>query len=266
MVRQQITRFSRALGLVVLSASAGCATFGPLRVPGVRLTETRVPLHGHALTLRLSAPKASASSGPVLLLYATGDAGWFGKDRAIFGEIARWGYPAAGFSAREYVHHLGASTVRPVEIADDFRQIIAVAESALALPPGTRVVLVGKSRGAGLDVAAAGPPVLKPLLDGIIAVGLTKEEEYVHRRLRRSRQLVMLQTYSYLPQLGSLPIAVIQSTHDQYVPAGEARQLFGPNTPTRELVPIESPDHNFDGALDELYGEMARAFRWILSR
>jgi fermentation-respiration switch protein FrsA (DUF1100 family) len=226
---------------------------------------TTVRLHDHALTLHVTAPAADARK--ILLVYATGDAGWWGKDRDLYDHLSGWGYAAVGFSAREYVHHLGAEALRPREVAVDYEAIIHKAESALGLPASTRAVLVGKSRGAGLAVAAAGPHALKPELAGVLAVALTGEEEYVHRRRRASpRQLVMLQTYSYLPQLGDVPVAVIQSTRDQYIPSGEARRLFGPDTATRELVSIDAHDHNFGGALELLYDEMHRSLEWLVRR
>lgn len=76
----------------------------------------------------------------------------------------------------------------------------------------------------------------------------------------------MLQTYGALPELGAIPVAVIQSTRDDYVPAAEARRLFGPDTPSRELVPITAADHNFAGALAELYAQMERSLEWIVLR
>jgi pimeloyl-ACP methyl ester carboxylesterase len=76
----------------------------------------------------------------------------------------------------------------------------------------------------------------------------------------------MLQTYDVLPQIGAVPVAVIQSTGDQYVSALNARELFGPDTPVRRLVAIESPDHNFSHALPVLYAELERSFQWILDR
>lgn len=257
----------RRLLVPLIVLLGGCATLLRLQIPGVRQSEIAVPLHGHALKVRVSMPQ-QAGARHVLLVYATGDAGWFGKDRAIFGEVAGWGYPAAGFSAREYVHHIGKDPLRPPQVAGDFAQIIAATEHALSLDAATRVILVGKSRGAGLAVAAAGPPALRPELEGVIAVGLTREEEYVRHRIgaRRRGQMAMLETYSYLPRLGLLPVAVIQSTRDEYVPAEEARRLFGLDTPQRHLVPVDAENHNFDGAVDTMYAEMERAFHWIVER
>lgn len=261
----------RILPLVALTASAavaGCGLFQRVHVPGASQSDIRVPLHGHDLDVRLSMPGDPRADRRMMLLYATGDAGWFGKDLAIFTQVARWGYPAAGFSAREYVHHLGADQIRPIDVADDFRAIIGAAEGAFHLPADTRVVLVGKSRGAGLAIAAAGPPELRPLLDGVLAVGLTKEEEYVHHRVggAQHRAFEMLETYPYLSTLGATPVAVIQSSRDEYVAAAEARQLFGPDTPVRRFVGIDADDHNFTGALPAMYAEMERAFLWIVER
>lgn len=235
--------------------------------PAALTSEIFVTLHGHALRLHLSKPAAFAPSAP-LLVYTTGDAGWWGKDRDIFTHIREWGYPAVGFSAREYVHHLGADALRPGEVARDYQAIIGAAVTAMGLPQPARAVLVGKSRGAGLSVAAAGTPQLRGALAGVLAVGLTGEEEYVHGRVRgsRSRERVMLRPYARLPDVGSVPVAVVQSTHDDYVPAAEARRLFGADTASRALATIDARDHNFGGALDALYSQMRRSLEWIVHR
>lgn len=81
-----------------------------------------------------------------------------------------------------------------------------------------------------------------------------------------TRELVEFQTYEYLGRLRDLPLVVIQSTGDNYLPAEAARKLFGPNTELRRLVPIESRDHSFDGARDALYEQMADALTWMSKR
>lgn len=252
-----------ACGALLLAAMSACAYRLDSRVPAVLTSETFVRLHGHALRLHLSQPVRDPSPAP-LLVYATGDAGWWGKDRAIFDHLKESGYDTVGFSAREYVHHLGKNMLRPSELASDYLAIITTAVATLKMPPATRAVLVGKSRGAGLAVGAAIDSQLNATLAGVLAIGLTREEEYVHGS--RSQELVMLQTYARVEDLGQLPVAVIQSSNDEYVPAAEARQLLGPDTAWRVLVPIESRDHNFDGATDVLYMEMKRSLQWILHR
>jgi fermentation-respiration switch protein FrsA (DUF1100 family) len=133
------------------------------------------------------------------------------------------------------------------------------------------VILVGISRGAGLAVVAAGQRVLRDRLVGVLAIALTKEEEYVrHYRVRRGtpagtpqRELVMIETYEYLRRLSSLPVSVIQSTRDGYLPAAAARELFGPDTPDRQLHAIDALDHSFNGGRDELYQQMEQSLTWL---
>jgi hypothetical protein len=255
----------RAVACALLVLAAGCSYRVATSVSAPVRSETSVSLYGHELRLHLSRPPA-ASAQSVLLVYATGDGGWWGGDRDLFAHLTTWGYPAVGFSAREYVHHLDAAPVTPAELAHDYKAIIDTAVTALELPSPLHVVLVGKSRGAGLSLAAALDPGFNAAIDGIVAAGLTREEEYVHGRTTGSGAFVMIDTYAKIRELGRLPLAVIQSTNDHYAPAAKARALFGPDTPDRELIPIVSRDHNFGGALDLLYQEMEQSVHWILSR
>lgn len=255
--------------LLAAVALSGCARppAGP-GTPGSLASESSVVLHGHALTLHLSTP-IPPSEGP-LLVYATGDAGWFWKDRELFDHVAAFGYPAVGFSSREYLRHLGpgVDVLRSGAVAEDFLSVIRTAVRALGLPAGTRAVLVGKSRGAGLAIAAASESSsLRDWLRGIIAVGLTREEEYVRSRLwHRPQKRGMLDTYAALAAIPQVPVSVIQSTRDGYVPAAEARDLIGGDTAERHVRPVASRDHNFGGARDVLYDTMQQELRWIVER
>jgi pimeloyl-ACP methyl ester carboxylesterase len=191
-------------------------------------------------------------------VYATGDGGWHRKDLDLYRHLVTWGYPVAGFDAHDYVKHLGTEpTTTPERVAHDYQTMIDAAREALALPRALPVVLVGVSRGAGLAVVAAGDPSLRAELSGVVVVGLTKEEEYVHwyRRLESHRS-EMVQIYEYLPSLALLPITVIQSTRDKYLPAASARALFGPDGPDRHLIAIDARNHSFGGARDALYAAL----------
>ena len=77
------------------------------------------------------------------------------------------------------------------------------------------------------------------------------------------RERVMIETYRYLRRLGDLPLSVIQSTRDDYLPAAAARQLFGPDTPNRRFHAIEARNHSFKGAQDRLYAEVRDSLAWI---
>jgi fermentation-respiration switch protein FrsA (DUF1100 family) len=214
--------------------------------------------------------------GTPLLLYATGDGGWRGQARDIFEHLVHWGYPAAGFSAVDYVRHIGyvSGTTTPERLGRDYLRLIAFARRSLGLPDDTPTILVGVSRGAGLAVVAATQEPVRRELVGVLAVALVHDEEYVrHYRIRRGqprgdtprRELVTFDNYEALALLSSLPVEVIQSTRDNYLPAADARQLFGPDSEFRRLHPIEARNHNFKGGRAALFDQMVASLQWIRS-
>lgn len=260
-----------------LVAAGGCVHQPAMHSPQKPVEFVRtMTLYDHPLELHFARP-AQLQPGMPLLFYATGDGGWRGKDFDTYRHLIRWGYPVAGFSAPSYLSHLGfvSGTTTPARLARDYQSLIEFAKQTLNLPASTRTVLVGVSRGAGLAVIAAGRPDLNVELAGVLAVALTKEEEYVRQyRVQPgrtpsdmpTRELVEFQTYEYLDRLRSLPLVVIQSTGDNYLPAAAARKLFGPDTDLRRFVSIESRGHSFEGARDALYAELARALTWMSTR
>jgi len=220
----------------------------------------QVVLEGRRFTVHLQ--RGDPAHASTLIVYATGDAGWRGKDREVYRQMASWGYAMAGFSAPEYLEHLpgDAGTTTPAQVGRDLARVIAVTRDALLMPQSTSVTLVGVSRGADLMVVAAGQPQLRPELSGVVAIGLTREEEYVRRRRRPD---VALELYAYLPRLGDLPLSVIQSTRDRYLPAADARVLFGSDTPRRVLHAVDARNHSFAGARPRLYALLHDSLAWV---
>lgn len=252
---------ARLPAFLLFAVASGCASHAHPLVP-----DGRASFNGHGLELHFA--NATAPHARPLLVFATGDGGMHRKDLAMYRHLDAWGYPLVGFDARDYVRHLGASeTTTPERLAQDYRGIIAAAREALHLDPTRRVVLVGVSRGAGLSVVAAGE--LRDVVSGVVAVALTREEEYVrwYRRLRvLPRREVMVDVEEYLPQLGDLPLAVVQSTRDEYLRAADARVLLGPDGPRRWLQVVDARNHSFGGAREQLYAAAQRALEWVAER
>ena len=261
-----------AVVLLTVTLATGCL---PSRhaelIPGELAFDQTIVLNHHGLSLHLAMPPGPAQ-GP-LLVYATGDGGWHRKDLALYKEIVSWGHPVVGFSAHEYVTNLGnaTDTTTPARLARDYLAIIELAKTELHLPATHPVILIGVSRGAGLSVVAAGQRAVQRELSGVLAIALTKEEEYVHwfRRTRDAgvrtapEEPSMVEVYEYLPRLGSLPLYVIQSTHDGYLPADKARALFGSDTERHRFQPIESNNHNFSDKREEMYAAAREALAFI---
>jgi len=265
----------RCLFATLLIFLAGCTchvpvpdTIKPAQIQGY------INLNHHPLKLHFWKPNTLRNDN-VLIVYATGDGGWRGLSKQLFEWVSIWDYPAVGFSSSDYLKSLKQTngTTTPRRLARDFKAIIQFAEKKLDMPPSTRIILAGLSRGAGLAVVAAGQDELRSNLGGVIAIALTKEEEHVvHYRHRRgsqsnqpARELAQIQTYEYLPRIASVPVVVIQSTHDGYLTAGAARALFGPDTELKKLRPIEAKNHRFTGGCPHLHKEAEAALAWIYS-
>jgi dienelactone hydrolase len=239
--------------LLAVACTGGCAVHhAPSAAPArPRVADRLVVVHEHPLRLHFAA--GTRGPGHPLLVYATGDGGWHRKDLAAYRYLVSFGDPMVGFDAHDYTTHLGPDdSTTPERLAADYQRIITAAKETLQLPDGYPIVLVGVSRGAGLTVVAAAQPALRPAIGGVLAIALTKEEEYVN-----------VEVYQYLPQLAGMPVAVIQSTRDHYLPAAAARALFGPDRPDRWFQAITARNHSFGGARDELYAAIARSLRWI---
>ena len=122
-------------------------------------------------------------------------------------------------------------------------------------------------------VFAAGDKTLQPGIAGAVAIALTREADFLQvpkQAEKDSAQFEVddrgrIQTYPALARLGSIPIAVIQSTHDKYVPSAESRSLMGPDTATRRLYQVESSNHSFGGGRDAMLGDLDTSLQWIAS-
>lgn len=256
--------------------AGACLSRPPTLEPGTHapLFTREARIGSERIELQLVRPSRRAIQGP-LILFATGDGGWRSADRGLFQHLALWGYATAGFSSGHYLRHLGFEATTPAHVAQDYRELIAFAKRALELPAAATTVLVGFSRGSGLAVVAAGQAELHPQLSGVLAVALTEEEEHVRddrtparadHRNPSDRKLARMRPYEQLAGLGGLPLAVIQSTRDSYLPAAEARRLFGPDSDRRRFYAVRADSHTFAGAREALFEQARSALEWILAR
>jgi hypothetical protein len=225
-----------------------------------------------SVTLTLSQP-TGGKTPPFVVFFASGDGGLGGVSKATLQHLAERGYWTVGFSSPEaFKGVVDESNAHPNYGAarDRLRWLIAEGKRALQLPDQIPVILTGMSRGANVVIAGAGDPTLNHGIIGAVAIALTREFDDL--TLPESAQQAAgvttdnrgrIQTYAAIERLGSMKLAVIQSTNDKYVKSAESRRLLGPDTPTRRLYEVESSNHSFGGGVPALMRDLDDAMAWI---
>jgi len=267
------TRRVGILAALALPILHGCAGHLASK-PGVYDAWTEQLTRGDR-SVQVSYVKPATPRSPVfLILFATGDAGWWGASGAVFEHMAEKGYYIAAYNAREVVAPAKKSgnLVEIPAAADAVDAMIVQARRALGLPETTPVIVTGFSRGANLVVFTAGVASLQHHLGGAVAIALTRETDFLRAPAPAERPPSVkvddkgrIQTYPAIERAGPIPFAVIQSKGDKYVPAEESRRLFGPDTPTRRLYEVDARNHGFSGGQDELIRDLDDALTWIES-
>ena len=230
---------------------------------------TRVALHGRALTLHLSAPDGPRADAP-LVLYASGDGGWFGTAVTMFRTIGASGAPVVGFSTRAFlkIEQAAREPLTAAHVAGTYGEILAAALRALALPPDRQVVLTGWSRGASLAVLAASRPEVDREVTGVVAIGLPRDEQLDlapgddDEAPLATVPARPVPVYALIAALAPRRCAVVQASHDQYLPASEARALFGPDADTRWFIEVPAKNHRFAGGQVAFEHALVDAVGW----
>jgi hypothetical protein len=265
-----------AIGLSVFS---GCSILPRPRTPGTIATRefaTTVLLHGKALELHLSTPQTPATDH-VVVLYASGDGGWFGAAADMFHQIGHAGYVAVGFSSRAFlkIERPRGTILSASQLAVEYEQILIRARGALGLDATYRAVLTGWSRGAAFSVLVGSEPALRGPILGVIAIGLAEgedlqindaDDETDEGSTSSPTRRWPFDTYARIARLGSLPCVVIQATHDDFLPAPRARELFGPDTPVRRFSAVDAKNHRFSGGKAAFDAALLEAIGWIVSQ
>jgi fermentation-respiration switch protein FrsA (DUF1100 family) len=251
-----------------------------LIIPGVLLAAGNQPYDERREEVRFPnrsiglwcAKPATPRSPTFVVIFASGDGGLHGVSRAIYEHIAEQGHYVAAYSSREALTRIKSTGkfLSFPEAATAITILLREAKRLLDLPDSTPTIVTGNSRGASTVVFAAGEPSLKPRICGAVAIALTRESDYVTPPAPAERDAYIrlddkggVLLYPALDRLWSIPIAVIQSTKDSYVPSAESRQLMGPDTPTRRLYEVQASNHSFGGGKEQLLRDVDEALNWI---
>jgi fermentation-respiration switch protein FrsA (DUF1100 family) len=226
------------------------------------ITDTIV-LRGHRVTLHLYGVRGSP---PVVL--SSGDGGWLHLGPHVAEVLAARGYFVVGFDARAYLESFtsGTSALRMEDEPGDYRTLAAYA----AQGSSRKSVLVGVSEGAGLSLLAATDPDTKPVISGVLGLGLPDINELGWRwrdaLIYVTHGVPKEPTFSaaaYAGRVAPVPLAAIHSSSDEFVPVAEIERLIaGANEPKRLWI-VRSSNHGFTDNLTEFDRRLFEALDWI---
>jgi hypothetical protein len=221
-----------------------------------------VMMHGHPQNVRTLGDPA----GPPVIV-SSGDGGWMHLAPHVASWLVDHGYRVIGLDAKAYLSSSSGGS-QPLSADTVPRDYLALLD-ATTRPGGPPPILIGISEGAGLSVRAAADPAVRARVGGVIALGLGDRNELAWRW----RDSIIYFTkgvpneptfnaHDYLAGVSPVPLALIRSTHDEFVPNEESAHLASIARDPSRLWTVAASDHRFSDNLTQLDGAMADAIAW----
>lgn len=226
---------------------------------------TSLTIRGHDQPLHVSGdPRRPA----VVLL--SGDGGWIHLAPHLATWLAGSGYYAIGVDSRAYLEAF-TSRSGALSVADVQQDLLTVIDdTGHRDASGVRPLIVGVSEGAGLAVIAAGAPSVQRAVSGIVAVGLPAEIELGWRWRDSIIYLThgvpnepLVDAASVIGRAAPVPLALLYSTHDEFVSAAERASLVAHAGRPNRLWTVPASDHRFSDNLAALDQSVHDALEWI---
>jgi alpha-beta hydrolase superfamily lysophospholipase len=241
--------------LFAVSVSAASAS------PWMRQTFS---IHGREQTLYLSGPP---DGQPIVV--SSGDGGWLHLAPHVAEVLAAHGFFVVGFDVKTY---LSESTSRDgmLHAQDEAADYEALARFA-SQKSGKKPIVLGVSEGAGLSVLAATDPQTKTAISGVIGLGLPDQNELAWRwkdaviyLTHRPANEPSFSAAAIIAKVAPLPVALIQSSEDEFVSMAEAKRLYEAASEPKRFWLIEASDHRFSNNLADCDARLLEAVAWVL--
>jgi dienelactone hydrolase len=200
------------------------------------------------------------------VVFLPGDGGWKGWAITVGETMASWGYDVYGLDTKTYLDTFTKrGRLTDANVASDLCTIVNWTSGG----PGGRVSLVGWSEGAGLSVLAAAGSDGKKALAGLVTLGLPDENvitwhwsDNLESFVKKPRE----QTFhasDYIAKVAPLPLAMIESSNDEYVGVAESQRLFAAAADPKRFDLVQAENHRFDGNHREFFLKLQEELRWV---
>ncbi len=240
------------------------ASVGLEAVVGQPLT---FPLRGKSLTVTVYRP-TGAAKGTIVM--GSGDVGWVGLGVSLAEFLSNQGYIVAGVNVRQYLSMFTVGKTH-LEVTDPPADYLALSEwlrgQGLLVDP---VIVSGVSEGAALAVLAASSPKNHAWLRGAITMGVPPVAELAWKWTDFTAWITKgdVREPSFAPRdfvaaVSPLPLVMLQSKKDEYVPEADYLRLDALARPPKKLVLIDASNHRFTDRRPQLQAEYLAAIDWI---
>ncbi len=232
--------------------------------PAIKVGKNPVTIRGQRQDLYFYPGAGAAPHHKVL--FAPGDGGHRGFAITIAEKLAASGFDVYALDTKHYLSSFtGKTHLTASDVMADFHQLAGY----VAGNSGEKVTLAGWSTGAGLAVLAAADAD-KTSYDGLLAISLGKTNILGWRWVDNFTYLTgkmpkepTFQSNEYLPKIAPLPIFVIQSSGDQFIPNEEAEALFVETKHPKHFALIHANNHSFESNRDGFIEALQRGMQWI---
>ncbi len=187
-----------------------------------------VPIRGAVQTVMIYRPERSTGKPPVV--FSSGDGGWRGFSIDVAQYLASRGHLVVGVNSQAYLSSLSAERpLEPEQVGRDYAEFLGLAR---ARANASKVLVIGWSEGAGLSPLAAVDRQNQESLAGLLTLGLPELCELAWRLrdsiiflTRRTPNEKTFNSKDYIGRAAPVPVVLIQSTHDEFVPGNRSRAV-----------------------------------------
>ncbi|HXG94541.1 MAG TPA: alpha/beta hydrolase [Blastocatellia bacterium] len=223
-------------------------------------------IRGHKLDVYYYPAKEPRTGRAVL--FAPGDGGWRGFAITLAELISSWGYDVYGLDTKTYLESFTrkSAALKEADVMGDMKEIARWITSGSS----QKITLVGWSEGAGITLLGAAGDDKERAFNGLVTFGLGKSNVLGWRWsddftyiTKKDPDEPKFDSSAYMPKVSPLPLLMIQSARDEYVPADEAKALFNQAKQPKRFALIQADDHRFDGNRDQFYRTLREGLEWI---
>ena len=227
------------------------------------------PLRGRMLTSWVYRP-AGTPKGTVIM--GSGDVGWVGLAVDLSNFLSAQGFLVVGVNVRQYLSSftVGKTNLAVTDPPADYEALAQLLKRrGLLTEP---VIVSGVSEGAALAVLAASSPRNHEWLRGVVTMGVPATAELAWRWtdfpawiMKSDAHEPSFAARDFVATVSPLPLVMIQSRKDEYVPEADYKALEQNAKSPKKLVLIDASNHRFTDRRRELEREYLAALAWIQS-